>query len=216
MDTTTTEITIAFVGLGGVIAGALTTGGVQMLVAAADRRRSARASARLMLLTYTDVLREMHAIGNTTDVAKITRVNWGECVETWKSMRGQIALTMSAVAFVRLDVAVSMISERATVWNNFVEAAAKKPDEAAALLPGVTSLIRHFRTTQGEEANRVLLRACLTRSEWAFHNCFGWALARIWKRREARRLVKFEDAAEKAGLPRGDGDTAEPTTPPES
>jgi hypothetical protein len=156
------------VGVLGVVVGAVASGVVQTMTAASERRRQARVAARLLLLTFSDVLREMRVLGSITDVAKVESVDWTGLFERWATVRESIALYMGTYWFIRLDGTIDGIRDYAEVWNSFAEIALTRPDAAAPLLASHAASVRSFVQSDVEKALGRLQSAAVTRPERAF------------------------------------------------
>jgi hypothetical protein len=99
----------AVIGLLGVIAGAIVTGGVQLLVAWFDRRRASRAAARLL---YMQLWWAHNAIdGLLTDNAWNPHIDWGRFISAWVELRAGLARVLKTANFMRASAAFTAIEQ---------------------------------------------------------------------------------------------------------
>jgi hypothetical protein len=190
MDTTATEIAIAAIGFGGVIVGALTTGGVEMYVADAGRRRQTRVAARLLLIPFIDLQREMKLTAATTSLPKCQRLDWTPLIGVWAVTREK-PLSIRTRALVKVDFVIDLMKFYGEKWNALVDQIPTDPRTAAALLEPLTASIGEFLDAEVEETLSVIFAMCLTRRER-----IGERIQRWMGRR--RRPIRGANAAELA------------------
>src|ERR1039458_4177619 len=101
----------ALTGVVGVAAGVLTTGAVQAFIAGRDRRRAARAAARLFLieLNETRIALDLLASG-TVYLYNPTRV-----VDAWEEGRAALALSLGTADFIDIHHAVVRVQDIARI-----------------------------------------------------------------------------------------------------
>jgi hypothetical protein len=152
----------ALVGLLGVIAGAMVTGGVQASLGWFDRRRSARSSARLLYM-------ELNVAGEGVEFLREAK-SWSQIIidfrdidRTWRAHRGRLAHIVGTDEFLKVAAAFSSIAALAQSKENAEKDA--PPGLAGAPEHRVPEGIRAGYSGHVEAARVVLAEAAYTWTE---------------------------------------------------
>lgn len=152
----------ALIGLVGVIAGAILTGGIQATVGWFDRRLSARSSARLLFM-------EMHiandAIGELLKNPNWSRmiIDWHEPGMMWEKHREALARVLGTDDFLKVSATFSSIANLARARD--LDAERATPSPGGSLPFSVPNDVLDSYGTQTETAMRIILKAAYTRWE---------------------------------------------------
>ena len=123
MDTSSVDSTTALIGVLGVTAGALTTGGVQALIARWDRRRQARAAARLLVIALSDMRAELRRlVDDLVDGTGGTPAPRGEELGlAWEEARPSLAVDLTGQDFISVHHAVVRVAEFRAQWAEYLD-----------------------------------------------------------------------------------------------
>jgi hypothetical protein len=148
----------AVIGFLGVIAGAIVTGGIQLVVAWLDRRRASRTAARLL---YMQLWWAHNAIdGLLTDNAWNPHIDWHRFTSAWAEHRADLARMLKTKNFMIASAAFTALEQLSLCREEDMA----RP-EAPSLSPTALDLTRIYDShVQG--AKVVLNRASFGWWEW--------------------------------------------------
>jgi hypothetical protein len=150
----------ALIGLVGVIAGAILTGGIQVAVGWFDRRLAARSSARLL---YTELHAADEIIGALLETPIWSRMifDWRQPGAMWEKHREALARVLATDDFLKVSSAFSSIANLAQASELDAQRPASTPMGAPPRF-SVPNDILDLYGTQTETAMRVILKAAYT------------------------------------------------------
>jgi hypothetical protein len=151
----------AVVGLLGVVAGAIVTGGVQLTIARFDRRRASRTAARLLYMQLWWAHNAMDRI--LENDAWDPRVEWGRFIDAWIEYRADLAQKLTTKHFLIVSAALTGIEQIGLCRAD--DLAQPTPDGTPSFSAAVPDLVRIYNPYV-QRAKVVLNRASFGWWEW--------------------------------------------------